>query len=257
MHGMSGGDAMLTIALCDDEEHQRQKIKDLVSEYFDGHVNLKTYKDGQKLLDHIEFEGKDLFDLYILDVIMPQLSGIELGRKLRRIGVCAPIIYLTSSRDYAVESYNVRAFHYMVKPIEKEKLFPVLAQAENVIAQSKTNSVTINTPGGAVVIRTSEILYAELYSRSVRYYLTNGASIDSQKLRISFQKAVGGLLELKNFTMLGSSFLVNLHHIKKVNKKELILVNNQILSIPKGTKNDLLRAWMDYWLNEENNEDNK
>ncbi len=57
--------------------------------------------------------------------------------------------------------------------------------------------------------------------------------------------------------MLGSSFLVNLHHIKKVNKKELILVNNQILSIPKGTKNDLLRAWMDYWLNEENNEDNK
>ena len=119
--------------------------------------------------DHIDFEGKDSFDLYILDVIMPQLSGIELGRKLRAMGVSSPIIYLTASRDYAVESYNVRAFHYLVKPIEKEKLFSVLSQVERIIAQSKTNCVTINTPDGAIVTKTSDILYAELYSRSVRY----------------------------------------------------------------------------------------
>ena len=60
------GDEMLTIALCDDEESQQEKIKDLLFKYFNGCVNLKTYKEGQKLLDHIDFEGKDSFDLYIL-----------------------------------------------------------------------------------------------------------------------------------------------------------------------------------------------
>ena len=239
---------MLKIAICDDEKSQQEIIERLLFEYFKTDANIKQYTEGQKLLEHIQWEGKEIFDLYILDVIMPHLSGIELGRKLRSMGVTAPIIYLTTSRDYAVESYNVQAFHYLIKPVEKEKLFSVLAQAENLILKTKTNSITVHTSDGTVVINTSDILYAELYARCVRYNLANGAVIDSQKLRISFQKAVSELLDLNYFRMLGSSFVVNFHHIKKVGKKELLLVNERTLPIPKGTKNELLSSWMDYWL---------
>ncbi len=245
-----GGDRMLRIALCDDEQESRETLASLLSEYFGTGASLKVYTDALPLIQHIQWE-KDRYDLYLLDVIMPQLSGIELGRKLRSMGVSAPIIYLTSSRDYAVESYSVQAFHYLVKPIQKEKLFSVLAQAEQAIAQTKATSLPIHTSDGIVVVKTSDILYAELYARSVRYHLTNGASIDSQKLRISFQKAVSELLDLPSFIMLGSSFLINLHHVEMIGKKDLLLTNRTSLPLPKGTKQDVLNRWMDYWLADE------
>lgn len=241
---------MLKIALCDDDRDQIDKIKEHLLEYFKTDVNLTVFTNSRTLLDHVEWNGKELFDLYILDVIMPELSGIELGLQLRDMDISAPIIYLTGSKDYAVDSYNVHALHYLVKPVEKEKLFSVLKQAELLIERLKTHSITVNTSDGTVVIRTPDILYAELYERSARYNLINGDVVDSQKLRVSFQKAVSELLERDNFIMLGSSFLVNLHYIKKVGKKELILANKKSLTIPKGTRNDLLNKWMDYWMEE-------
>ncbi len=246
---------MLRIALCDDEKAHQEKIGAMLAEYPGNDINLKVYSEAEKLLEQIEWDGKDIFDLYILDVIMPGMSGIELGERLRDVGVSAPIIYLTTSKDYAVDSYNVRAFHYLLKPVEKTKLFSVLSEAEEQIEKSRTYSVTINASDGVVVVDASDILYAELYARSVRYHMTNGAVIDGKKLRASFQKAVSELLTQNNFMMIGSSFLVNLHHIKKVGKSEMVLVNGETLTVPKGARKDLLSGWMDYWL--ENNIENR
>lgn len=242
---------MIKIALCDDNKNHQEKIKTLLLEYFKSGASIDIYAEGQKLLRHIEWEGEEAYDLYILDVIMPGLSGIELGKKLRSAGVFAPVIYLTSSKEYAVDSYNVRAFHYLVKPVEKEKLFSVLKQAQNLIAQEKAACITVDTPGGVEVLKLSDILYAELYARSVRYYLAGGTYKDSKKLRVSFQKALGELLEHKGFIMLGSSYLINLHQVKKVGKKELILASGKEIALPKGARSELLKSWMNYWLEEE------
>lgn len=241
---------MLKIALCDDEIKQHDTINKLMFEYFDNNFSLKTYTDAQLLLNHIEWGGKNLYDLYILDVLMPKMSGIELGYKLRLMGVEAPIIYLSNSKDYAVDSYNVHAFYYLVKPIKKDTFFSVLSQTETAINETKLNSITINTSDGPVVIKNSDILYAELYSRSVRYYLTNGTIIDSKKLRASFRETVSNLLEKENFTLLGSSFLVNLHHVKKINKSDLFLTNGKALPLPRNSRNNLLETWMNYWIDD-------
>ena len=241
---------MLKIALCDDDKEQVSILTDKLREYYGTDVNLSVFGSASALLEHAQWSGKDVFDLYILDVIMPGMTGIELGKELRELEVTAPIIYLTCSTEYAVDSYNVRAFHYLVKPVDKDQLFSVLRMAEEYIARSKSDSIAVNTPDGTEVIRISEILYAELYERSARYHLITGENIVSQKLRISFQKAVSELLERNNFIMLGSSFLVNLHYIKKVGKKELLLADKRSLPIPKGTRNVLMSKWMDYWMSD-------
>lgn len=239
---------MLKIALCDDEISQLDTINTLICEYFDGNTSMQTYTDAQKLLSHIEWGGKDLYDLYILDVLMPEISGIELGRKLRTMGVESPIIYLSKSKDFAVESYDVKAFYYLIKPIETDKFFSVLSQAEEWINEIKSSTTTINTPDGSTVIKNSDILYVELYSRCVRYYLVDDTVIDSQKLRTSFRKAVGDLLEKENFTLLGASFLINLRHVSKIGKSELCLTNGKTLPLPRNSRNNLLKVWMDYWI---------
>ena len=65
-------------------------------------------------------------DLIILDVIMPLMSGMDTARELRMDEQTVPIIFLTSSKEFAVDSYDVNAFHYLIKPVDERKLFHIL-----------------------------------------------------------------------------------------------------------------------------------
>ena len=122
---------MLRIAVCDDEEKQLEQVSALLETYLEAHPDrqgqVETFQSGSALLERVkELRG---FDLYILDILMPSLSGIEIGRRLRALADEGEIIYLTNSNDFAADSYDVRAFFYLLKPVEKSKLFQVLDKA--------------------------------------------------------------------------------------------------------------------------------
>ncbi len=112
---------LLSIAVCDDEALQRDMLEKMLREYYGENANIDVYSDGRRLLDAVERSGRDLYDIYILDVIMPAMTGIELGERLRGMGIRSPIIFLTNSKEYAVDSYSVRAFHYLIKAGDKGK----------------------------------------------------------------------------------------------------------------------------------------
>ena len=136
---------MLKIALCDDEPGQRSLTGGLLREYMEQRpslaARLTVVSSGEELLEQAEAEGG--FDLYVLDVIMPELSGIDVGVKLRELGSGAPIIYLTTSPDYAVASYNAQAAGYLLKPVEREALFPLLDRVLKELAQEESRILTV------------------------------------------------------------------------------------------------------------------
>ena len=103
---------MLRIAVCDDEEKQLHEITRLLEAYFRSRPSLngqvETFLSSSGLLERAGSLGG--FDLYILDILMPELTGIETGRRLRALGDGGEIIYLTCSNDFAADSYDVRAF---------------------------------------------------------------------------------------------------------------------------------------------------
>ena len=119
---------MLRIAICDDEEKQLNQTAALLNTYLQSrpglHGQVETFRSGGALL--AREEEREGFDLYVLDILMPKLSGIDTGRRLRALGEGGEIIYLTSSNDFAADSYGVRAFFYLLKPVEEKKLFQVL-----------------------------------------------------------------------------------------------------------------------------------
>ena len=98
---------MLRIAVCDDEEQYVQQTANFVQDSLRRHPALSgqvhTFQRGQELLCQVEEDGG--FDLYLLDIIMPGLNGIQAGQQLRELGNGGEIIYLTTSSDYAVDSY--------------------------------------------------------------------------------------------------------------------------------------------------------
>ena len=116
---------MLKLALCDDDPQQCAAVGALLQEYAALRpalaAKLSIFSSSWELLADEE-EGA-CFDLYVLDVVMPEVSGIELGVKLRELGRSGAIIYLTISPEYAVDSYAAQAFYYLMKPVEPERLW--------------------------------------------------------------------------------------------------------------------------------------
>lgn len=117
---------MLQIAVCDDEEVICDYIEFLISGYAlkNGFIfNIKKYTSGIDLVS-----SNECFDIVFLDVGMPEMNGIEVGKNLREKSRALKIIYVSAYSEYAIESYEVKASFYLIKPINKEKFFDILEE---------------------------------------------------------------------------------------------------------------------------------
>ncbi len=243
---------MLRIAICDDEAWYVQQITNFVQEYLHGHPELSgqihPFSQGQELLYQVEESGG--FDLYLLDIIMPGLNGIQTGQQLRELGEGGEIIYLTTSSDYAVDSYSVRAFFYLLKPLEKGRLFEVLDTAVKKLNDRRSKAILITTKDGPRRILLDQILYAERVGRGLRYFCSND-TVDSMSLRVTFHVAIEPLLSDPRFCQCGSSFAFNLQHVAGVRGQQILLDNGGLVAIPRASVVSFKHAWGNYWLEED------
>lgn len=115
---------MKRIVVCDDNNTHRDLLKDMLAIYFSEiqePIDIREYESGDALVAEAKEEYLKM-DLLFLDIHMEGIDGIETARQLRRIGWRIPIIFLTESPEYAVESYEVQAAGYLVKPYSEEQL---------------------------------------------------------------------------------------------------------------------------------------
>lgn len=240
---------MLRIAICDDDEQQLNEMSALLEDYLRSrpglHGQVEAFRSGNALLARAEdAEG---FGLYVLDILMPELSGIDTGRRLRAMGEGGEIVYLTNSNDFAADSYDVRAFFYLLKPVEQRKLFQVLDGAVEKLNQRQSSAVVVSTTGGPRRILLERIRYVERVERCIRYYCTDG-TVDSQTIRVSFREAVAPLLADRRFCLCGASFVLNFQHVTGVQGQTALLDNGQSVALPRTAATDFKRAWGSYWL---------
>ena len=244
---------MLRFALCDDEEKQLNQAAEMLNAYLSSRPDLsgqvETFQSGSTLLARVEEAGG--FDLYVLDILMPELSGIDTGRRLRALGKGGEIIYLTSSNDFAADSYDVRAFFYLLKPVNEGKLFQVLDGAVENLKRRRSSAVVVTTVDGPRRILLERIRYVERVGRYMRYYCTD-TTIDSQTIRVSFREAAASLLADQRFYLCGASFVLNFQHVTGVNGQAALLDNGQAVSLPRTAATEFKKAWGDYWLTETN-----
>lgn len=212
-------------------------------------VQVEKFKSGRSLLTRAENIGG--FDLYLLDILMPEPNGIETSRHLRALGDGGEIIYFTNSNDFASDSYDVRAFFYLLKPIDKEKLFSVLDGAIKKINQRQSKAIVVNTADGPRRILFEHIRCAERVGHSIRYYCTD-VPIDSQTIRVSFREMVAPLLADRRFYLCGASFVLNFQHVIGVNGQTAVLDNGQTMALPRTVSTSFKKAWGNYWLEGEN-----
>lgn len=241
----------IRIALCDDDMAYHKITKTLLADYkkktaMSSLFVLSCFPSGKELLNHIDEYGT--FDLYILDVIMPDMNGIQLGSALRKRNDEGIIIYLTSSPDFALESYSTDALYYLLKPIDFIQFSLCMDRAVKRMEHSQTETISIKTPGSSCIVPIHSILYAERVNRRIRYYLSDGTAIDSVTFSGTFQNAAAPLIACHGFLVVGSSFVVNLSHVTEVTKSDMVLTEKHFVPVPRRAYEAVKSAWTDYWL---------
>ena len=233
---------MFRLAICDDETHSLAHMISLIEEYrlvSPFHFEYASFHNGLELASVLE-HGKH-FDVYCLDIVMPGYDGIELGKEIRDYDKSAQIIYFTSSPEFALESYAVRAANYVLKPITKETLFSVLNDVLEQIERKEEASIVLKTTQGIEKILLSNLVYAEAMGRKVLYHLASGRTLECSS---RFSEVCNTLLEYHFFLKPHRSYVVNMNYINTIETTEITLQIPDTIPIAQGKSKEI----KDYYL---------
>lgn len=236
---------MIHIAICDDSKQERQILAALFKRYQELHatpLQIHIFQNGFSLLDAID-QGKR-FDITILDILMPGENGIEIARNIRASGTDTEIIFLTSSPEYAVDSYEVKAQNYLLKPVTEEKFF---ASIDSILAELDEKDIAsfiiYTTEKQYSRIRVSSLVYGEVTHRTITLHLADQTMISAIMTFTEFQDI---LKAYPDFIYPHRSYAVNMHYIQYVTKSDIILTDGQKIPLSRNNYTKISEQFLNF-----------
>ena len=218
---------MLSIAVCDDMPIECAELAGHIENtlnQFGTEFSLKRFFNGQELLKDV-----GSFDIVFLDIKMPEISGMELAKQMRANGNESIIVFVTSAEEYVFEAYDVEAFHFLLKPVNENKLKNVLKKAlVKVTACNNEDFIIISSEHQIKKILLKDIIYIESVGRMVKIHCTGGV--------IETYKQIGDLeqtLSEKHFFRCHKSFLLNLEYVSRFDKAEIVMENGDTVFLAR------------------------
>ncbi len=236
----------MKIAVCDDNKEELQQLEHLLNEYltvypFDEGISICFFESSAALL--VEIESGRHFDLFLLDVLMPEVNGLELATKIRKTDTVSKIVFLTSSSEFAVDSYSVSAFHYLLKPVEKEKLFPALEKARNDFFNDSGQSIIVKAKAGLCKIDFRDLVYVEVIGRTLCFQKKDGVLTE---ISGTLSEIEPHLLADKRFVKPHRSYIVNMDHIRGLSPQGITTLNSLCIPMSRNALKEVKQSYLDY-----------
>lgn len=234
---------MVNIAICDDVIEELEKISDYVSKNLkdlDIDFKITSFTEGQDLIEDIN-SSKEFYDIIFLDIYMQFSNGIDIARKIRVFDKECKIIFITSSKEYAIDSYDVKAFHYILKPINEEKFSDVVKGVIETLSKDNKSIFIKNKKGNYRVIY-KDILYLESKARVVNIHMKSGEIINFYSVLGEFIQK----LKDERFVKCHKSFFVNMDCILKIENNFVYLKDNVKIPISTANKVKVKEKYFDY-----------
>lgn len=224
---------MIEIALCDDNSEDIEAIRSLAEQFASEHsefpIRLNAFTSSAELLKTVENNSD--FDLYLLDVMMPEMSGIQLAEIIRSRGEHAEIVFLTISRDYAVDAFSVYACGYLLKPIRKEQFDETVFRAVQKLAREKNEVLTVKTKDGLRRVPLHKIVMIESFNHTREITIKDNSTLEtSATLSELFEQLRGH----SNFFMPHRAYIANLDNSVGIVRYDLLMFGNLRIPIPKN-----------------------
>ncbi|MEG1869658.1 MAG: LytTR family DNA-binding domain-containing protein [Oscillospiraceae bacterium] len=219
----------MKIAICDDDKDELIFILSI----------LDTYKQERKISMCCDAFGSatellsvakcGAYDLYILDVIMPAINGMEVAQEIRSFDSDTGIVFLTSSPEFAVESYQYKAQDYLLKPAKAEHLYALL---DTLFAKTRkpTESIGVKTKSGMARILFDNLVYLEVIGRCLYFHLSDGSVREAIAPLADFESI---LLARGEFVQIHRSYIVNLLQTSELTINELTTLTGEKLPVSR------------------------
>ena len=240
---------MIKIAFCDDEMEVLHQMNGLLDRYrveWNEDITYAAFQSPFELLTEIEKGIRP--DILFLDVVMPGQNGMDVAKEIRQYDTNVKIIFLTSSPEFAVESYTVGAYFYQLKPIWEESFFRLMDSVLSECEKKKKNSLILHSKDGITRINLQQLEYCEVLGRKLLFHLENGAVLESAG---SLDDLAGQLMQYSNFFRPHRSFLVNMEYIQNISSRSIKMVNDAEIPIPHGKCSEIKNTYMEYAFNGE------
>lgn len=233
---------MLRIAICDDDLNELSRISNLLNQYLAEKEPAFKYASFPNAIDLLDAMKRNSYHVLFLDVLMPGLNGIEAAREIRGFDEEIKIIFLTSSKEFAVESYAVDAHYYMLKPATAQNLFPILDRI-SLEALRGEEALQIKSASGFTRIPFGRIEYLEVFSKRLRFHLADGTAKEFSGSLSDFEEE---LLSREEFIKVHRSYIVNMASILSLDSKSLTTCAKQEVPISRLLYGQVREAYMQY-----------
>ena len=231
-----------SISIADDDAAVREHIAFLVKSWADTRglpVHVAAYESAEALL----MENAQNADILLLDVEMGKINGMELAKLLRSRGSTAQFLFISGYPDYMPEGYDVEAVNYLLKPVDRTKLFEALDRAIKRLGR-RDAMIVFQTDGGDIRLPEDEIISIEAFGHSCEL------GTEKESVRISesisqLEQRLGG-----SFVRCHRSYLVNLKWIAQLTHTEVVLDTGRRLPLSRRLADEVRRRFIAYYRGE-------
>lgn len=249
----------MKIAIVDDEENSQDIIEKYIREWAGSRhelVEFSRFGSSEGFLFSWE-EDKD-FALLVLDIEMGEVSGLELARRIRMEDGRIPVLFVTGYDEYMQYGYDVSALHYLLKPVNKDRLFAVLDKMQ----QAKTDAaetLIVNAGGEVRRIQVNNIMYVEAAGHGSimhtnveaagRGSVLHAASAEFQELQL--KESLGAIekqvLSGGEIIKCHRAYLVGLRFISAIQNSDIVLDNGERLPVSRNQMKNVQQAFLKYY----------
>ncbi len=220
--GLCGkGRIMIKVAFCDDDLSVLKELSVLMDRYRverNQDITYAAFHSPLELLSEVE-RGTRL-DIIFLDVLMPGQDGISAAREIRKYDTSVKIIYLTSSSEYAVDSYEVGAYFYQLKPIWQESFYRLMDSVLRECLKNEKNSLILRCKTGITRLELDKLKYCEVTGRNLLLHKEDGEVLDSVG---KLDDLCEQLKDYECFVRCHRSYMINMDYVKSISNKAVIL----------------------------------
>lgn len=227
----------MRILICDDEQKFVDDLKFHIERYMQTHLinaEITTTVSPEEIV-----KGDAVYDLAFLDIQMPGVDGITLGKELKSRNSKLILFYVTAYSDYLDEAMDLQIFRYFYKPFDEKRLYASLDRAMEYLDESYVD-IIVEGSKESVKIPVDNILFVRRENRKITVF-----TVDNEYVCKSGFDEIISKLPNTFFYLVHKSFLVNIHHITKYSYTE-IYVGDTRISVATRKQADFHKFWFDY-----------